>query len=171
MWDFQTERKICSGDEICLETNDPQRLPLPDWRLLDMQWILHRVAAMSGAAESRDGFNEDDNDDDWEMAVGNEDLEMEDEWASSTPSRKSSTLPSSPPPCPLVFPSTDKVQLGTTATTISVDKSTVNSAGEGIDPQAKVEKDAPAEEGKGKRRTDLDTIAKFEEREAKKRMV
>ena len=85
LYDVRTDKKICSGDEIFLETNDPERLPLPDWRLLDMQWILHRVAAMSGAAEPRDGFDEDD-DDDWEVALGNEeDLEMEDEWASYTP--------------------------------------------------------------------------------------
>jgi hypothetical protein len=105
MWNVQTEKKICSGDEICLETNDPERLPLPDWRLLDMQWILHRVAAMSGAAEPRDDLDEDD--DDWEVALGNEaDLEMEDEWASYTSSPERSTLPSSPPPpCPLFFPS------------------------------------------------------------------
>jgi len=59
---IKTNRIICSGDEIFLETSDPDRLPLPDWRILDMQWILQQVAAMSGAAELHDDFYEDDDD-------------------------------------------------------------------------------------------------------------
>jgi hypothetical protein len=79
IYNVETDKKICSGDEICLETNDPDRLPLPDWRLLDMQWILHRVAAMSGAAEPRDDFYEG-SDDDWGESVGDiEDIDAEDE--------------------------------------------------------------------------------------------
>jgi hypothetical protein len=78
MWNVQTEKKIYSRDEICLETSDPERLPLPDWRLLEMQWTLNRVAAMSGAAGLPDEF--EDSDDDWEVALRNE----EDEWSSYT---------------------------------------------------------------------------------------
>jgi hypothetical protein len=42
---------ICSGYEISLKTDGPVSRPLPDFRLLEMQWYLHRVTAMSGAAE------------------------------------------------------------------------------------------------------------------------
>jgi len=62
-----TLRVICSGDEISLETSNAEQYPLPDVRLLEMQWFLHRVAAMSGAAEPRDDFG-DDSDDDFSMA-------------------------------------------------------------------------------------------------------
>ena len=37
-----------------------------------MQWMLHRVTALSAAAEPRDDFGED-TDDDWDMAL--EDLD------------------------------------------------------------------------------------------------
>jgi hypothetical protein len=30
IYNVETDKKICSGDKICLETNDPDRLPLPD---------------------------------------------------------------------------------------------------------------------------------------------
>jgi hypothetical protein len=59
LWNLSTKKQICSGDEIYLETNDPERLSLPDLRILEMQWILHRVIVLSGAAESRDDFGED----------------------------------------------------------------------------------------------------------------
>jgi hypothetical protein len=54
---------IHSGDVFTLTTDDPERLPLPSWPLLEMQWILQRVAAMSGAAEPEDDeCDESDND-------------------------------------------------------------------------------------------------------------
>jgi hypothetical protein len=74
LWNVQTKKEILSGDEILLETSDTVELPLPDWRLLEMQWILHRVTALRGAAESSDDFDEDDNDD-WDMPLG-EDIEI-----------------------------------------------------------------------------------------------
>ena len=80
LWIPSIKKEICSGDEIYLETNDPERLPLPDWKILEMQWILHRVTALSAAAEPRDEL----------------DLEAEDEWFAEM------SLPppemSSPPP-------------------------------------------------------------------------
>jgi hypothetical protein len=66
---FPTDRIICSGKKISLTTDDPVTRPLPHFALLEMQWILHRVAAMSGAAEIYDDF---DNDDDDAMALQNE---------------------------------------------------------------------------------------------------
>ena len=59
-WNVITERKICSGDEIRLETPDPEKLPLPDVRLLDMQWVLQRLMALSGAANVPDDHITDD---------------------------------------------------------------------------------------------------------------
>jgi len=140
---IQTKQMIRSRDVIELKTNDPEKLPLPDFRLLDMQWILHRVSALSGAAELSDDFDKD-NDDDWDVALENEeDLDIlltDDEWSAYTPSPRKSSPPSSPPPsspphpCPQFFPSpTKEVVFGTTA-----DESIVSSAGEAIDPEAEV---------------------------------
>ena len=61
----ETNKTIRSGDKISLETDDPVERPLPDFKLLEMQWFLHRVAAMSGAAKPQDDFRDDgDNSDD-----------------------------------------------------------------------------------------------------------
>lgn len=45
-------RYIQSGDIFTLTTDDPGSRPLPSWELLEMQWILQRITAMSGAAET-----------------------------------------------------------------------------------------------------------------------
>jgi len=52
---------IRTGDVFVLSTADAERYPLPSRFLLDMQWKLQRVIAMSGAAESEQ--DEDDKDD------------------------------------------------------------------------------------------------------------
>src|SRR5947209_15248799 len=99
----------------------------------------------------------------------------------SSPPPEKSSPPSSPPPsppssspspCHSFFPSAAKeVEFGTVITT--ADESIVSSAGEAIDREAEVKEDTPTPTGeeKGKRRADIDAVAKFEEREAKKRMV
>jgi hypothetical protein len=133
-----------------------------------MQWILHRVTALSRATELRDNFGEE--------------AKAEDEWFAYTPSPEKpsppsakssprlSPPPSSLPPCHSLFPSAAKeVEFGTTITT--ADESIVSSAGGAIDRGDEVKEDTPTGEGKGKRRADIDAVAKFEEREAKKRMV
>ena len=175
LWNLHTDKRICSGDEICLETNDPERLPLPDWRILEMQWILHRVTVLSGAAEPRDDFGEDA-DDDWDMAL--EGLEAEDEWSAYTPSPEKSPLPpakssppssplSSSPPCHPFLPSaTKEVEFGTAITTVDE-----GNTSEAVNRGDEVKEDTPTGEEKGKRRADIDAVAKFEEREAKKRVV
>src|SRR4051794_8090914 len=33
LWNRSAKKLICSGDEIYLETNDSERLPLPDWKI------------------------------------------------------------------------------------------------------------------------------------------
>jgi hypothetical protein len=61
------------------------------------------------------------------------------------------------------------VRCGISITT--ADESIVSSIGEAIDRRAEAKEDTPIGEGKDKRRADIDAVAKFEEREAKKRMV
>lgn len=48
-------QRIQSGDIIIFTTTDPDKLPLPPIDLLDMQWALHRLNALSGAADATDG--------------------------------------------------------------------------------------------------------------------
>jgi hypothetical protein len=62
LFNFETRTEIRSGCEISLKTDDPVSRPLPDFSLLEMQWFLHRVTAMSGAAEPQDDFHNDDDD-------------------------------------------------------------------------------------------------------------
>ena len=54
-------RDIQSGDIFTLTTDDPEIRPLPSWELLDMQWVLQRLTAMSGAVGMSD-FDLYDND-------------------------------------------------------------------------------------------------------------
>src|SRR3984885_8638742 len=78
LFHFPTDQRIRSGDMISLTTDDPVTRPLRHYGLLEMQWIMQRVTAMSGAAEIYDDFNDDDDD---AMALCNEwDLYGEDEW-------------------------------------------------------------------------------------------
>jgi hypothetical protein len=77
LFHFPTEQKFHSGQKISLTTDDPVTRPLPSFELLEMQWVLHRLVAMSGAAEIYDDF---DNDDDNAMALRDEWLQQEDDW-------------------------------------------------------------------------------------------
>ncbi|EFE43423.1 hypothetical protein TRV_01808 [Trichophyton verrucosum HKI 0517] len=45
-----------------MKTADPEELPLPDVALLEMQWMLNAVAAMSAGAEPTDIDYSDDDD-------------------------------------------------------------------------------------------------------------
>jgi HNH endonuclease len=49
--DMNRHMLIRSGDTFTLTTDDPESRPLPSIELLDMQWVLQRIVAMSGAAE------------------------------------------------------------------------------------------------------------------------
>ncbi|OJI86164.1 hypothetical protein ASPTUDRAFT_187571 [Aspergillus tubingensis CBS 134.48] len=51
-----------SGECLVITVPDPVRLPLPDTRIQEIQWLLQRFAALSGAAESE--LDSDNNDDD-----------------------------------------------------------------------------------------------------------
>ena len=54
-------KAVVSDDVFTLTTDDPERLPLPSWPLLEMQWHLQRIAVMSGAAEAQ-GYSDSDDD-------------------------------------------------------------------------------------------------------------
>ncbi|KAJ9201897.1 hypothetical protein DTO164E3_3335 [Paecilomyces variotii] len=68
LFDGLSETKLCSGDTFTLTTDDPQSKPLPSIELLQMQWTLQRLIAISGAAgvndeelfDSDDGYDDDD---------------------------------------------------------------------------------------------------------------
>ena len=51
LFNCQTEAKICSGDHITLTTEDPTTMPLPSIDLLEMQWVLHRLTALSSESD------------------------------------------------------------------------------------------------------------------------
>lgn len=69
LFDYKVERLIHSGHTIVMETDDPERRPLPSIHLLDMQWTLQCLTNMSTAEEQEDlsQFDEDDDDYDYPM--------------------------------------------------------------------------------------------------------
>jgi len=52
---------IRSGDMFTLTTDDPDKKPLPSFKLLELQWILQKITAMSGD----DGEPSSDSSSDW----------------------------------------------------------------------------------------------------------
>lgn len=48
--------RVRTGDILVFKTEDPKLMPLPSFELLDMQWHLTRIAAMSGVMELLDEF-------------------------------------------------------------------------------------------------------------------
>lgn len=99
LWNHETLKPIESGHEIHLTTTDPKNLPLPSWEILEMQWHLNRVLAISGAADVED--SDDDYDDDFFFLEQEQDLDMlhtldsEDEQPSLPTDRQSRSSPSS----------------------------------------------------------------------------
>jgi hypothetical protein len=55
--------RIRSGETFTFTTNDPEKLPLPNVELLEMQWFLQRLMGMCGAA-GWPSLDDDDGDDD-----------------------------------------------------------------------------------------------------------
>ncbi|PGH32189.1 hypothetical protein GX50_05028 [[Emmonsia] crescens] len=55
VWNAETQALIKCGDEIVLETHNPDTHPLPD--------LLQQLTALSGAAEVNDSFRPEDDDD------------------------------------------------------------------------------------------------------------
>jgi hypothetical protein len=67
LYNCETDKKICSGDKITLRTDDPDKKPLPSSSLLEMQWALHRLTALSRAAEVDPDPHHDESDGDIEF--------------------------------------------------------------------------------------------------------
>ena len=119
LFHFPTEQAIYSGQKISLTTDDPVTRPLPHPALLEMQWTLHRVAAMSGAAEIYDDFNNDDDDtvalrDEWDPYREDEcdsygedgcDSYGEDEWDSYLEDENGNSYEEESPPSMVHQPS------------------------------------------------------------------
>jgi hypothetical protein len=61
--DVCTSDRIYSGHKVTLTTDNPGERPLPSRELLDMQWVLQRLSAISGAAELQDDWSDDDSSD------------------------------------------------------------------------------------------------------------
>ncbi|KAA8648290.1 HNH endonuclease signature motif containing protein [Aspergillus tanneri] len=77
LFNCNTETKICSGDVIEFTTDDPDNLPLPSAALLEMQWIIARVIAISGAADVSD--EDFDSFTDWQGPGWYRELEVSDD--------------------------------------------------------------------------------------------
>ncbi len=60
-------RRLLSGDKIILRTADPERMPLPSFDILELQWFLHQVSAMRAAAEPK-GYDKDDKNPDFRVS-------------------------------------------------------------------------------------------------------
>jgi hypothetical protein len=59
----QDRHFIKSGEVIELTTSDPETLPLPNWDLLEIQWVLQRLTALRGAADVPDTVLDDESED------------------------------------------------------------------------------------------------------------
>ncbi|KAB8229436.1 HNH endonuclease signature motif containing protein [Aspergillus alliaceus] len=80
MYNEKAGAAIYSGQKLVIKTADPQRHPLPSFDLLQMQWILTRIVAMSGAAddiEPSDRFSGGNMD--WFLGMCDEEKEEEEE--------------------------------------------------------------------------------------------
>jgi hypothetical protein len=67
LYDVQTHEPIKSGHIITLTTDDPIERPLPSKLLIDLQWHLHRIAALTAAAiDDELELGDDDDDDDFD---------------------------------------------------------------------------------------------------------
>ncbi|GAA83564.1 hypothetical protein AKAW_01679 [Aspergillus luchuensis IFO 4308] len=82
LFNINTEKALRSGDVLTFKTDDPVGHPLPSMELLNMQWALHRVLALSGAADATDE-ELDPPDPDW-LQVEATDEDNEEEVESET---------------------------------------------------------------------------------------
>lgn len=76
LFNCETEEIIRSGTTITLRTDDPETKPLPSKEILDMQWVLNRLTALSGGAGALELKFASDSDSD-----GSFDLDISDEMA------------------------------------------------------------------------------------------
>jgi hypothetical protein len=79
LFNHLTDQKLCSGDIITLQTDDPENKPLPSRDLLEMQWLLHRLTALSGGAETIPTYYDSDDDSGLEYVRVLDEIEESDE--------------------------------------------------------------------------------------------
>ncbi|KAF5861057.1 hypothetical protein ETB97_000746 [Aspergillus alliaceus] len=100
LFNINTEKALRSGDVLTFKTDDPVGHPLPSMELLNMQWALHRVLALSGAADATVEDLDPDPDkllwgrNAWEMNLEATDEDVEEEMVDET--EKEEELPSVP---------------------------------------------------------------------------
>lgn len=80
--------RLVSGQRFTMTTDDPVNKPLPDPGLLELQWHLQRILAMSGAA----GWKEDEFDDDDDYSIPPE--ERVRQWIEGTSEYRQSSVSS-----------------------------------------------------------------------------
>jgi hypothetical protein len=54
LYNVETNQLLASGDQVILTTTDTENYPLPDERLIQLQWLMASVLRMSGAGEDVD---------------------------------------------------------------------------------------------------------------------
>ncbi|OJD17960.1 hypothetical protein AJ78_01991 [Emergomyces pasteurianus Ep9510] len=69
IYNCQTNELISSGQVITLTTEDAESMPLPDFKLLELQWKLHRVLALAAVAGY---FGDEDYDHEGDYMTGND---------------------------------------------------------------------------------------------------
>jgi hypothetical protein len=101
IWLFDKDgKKIQSGSCFELHTNDPIQKPLPDFELLELQWFLHRIQGMAGAADvdwEEGNLDSDNNKDIPSLTLDNDnniaELSLLSEESTSSPERPNLSLP------------------------------------------------------------------------------
>ena len=53
LWDVRTDQRIRSVHMLDISTDDPEKLPLPDLRLLGMQSVLNRISGAGSPEMTR----------------------------------------------------------------------------------------------------------------------
>ena len=53
LWDVRTDQRIRSGHVLDINTDDPEKLPFPDLRLLGMQSVLNRISGAGSPEMTR----------------------------------------------------------------------------------------------------------------------
>ncbi|KAF7182130.1 hypothetical protein CNMCM7691_001518 [Aspergillus felis] len=105
---------LVSGDYITLETHNPETHPLPDTRLLDMQWMLNRVLALRGAAEPEELKDELDEDSDEGLGlIARPEVPLDSSfYGESSPPSSITNIASDQPKANPVIATTDTVEQG-----------------------------------------------------------
>jgi hypothetical protein len=83
LFNHLTDQKIYSGDIVTLQTDDPEKKPLPS-KDLEMQWILHRLTALGVGAEAISIYCDSDNDHNLDYIHVLDEIQESDEVESST---------------------------------------------------------------------------------------